>query len=158
MSESSPASTTATPTTQPAPRAVSVDGEAGVGRRKPSGLVLGGWIVSGVVALFNLFDGLAKMFKLQEAIDGTVSLGFPEKYLFAIGLTLVISTLLFMIPFTSFVGAVLLTGYLGGAVAIQVRVESANFLFALFLGMLVWVGLLLRDSRLRAVLRETLIG
>lgn len=115
-------------------------------------------MVSGLVMLFNVFDGLAKMFNIKEAIDGTDSLGFPVKYLFAIGLTLIVCSIIYMVPFTSHVGAVLLTGYLGGATAIQVRVESANFFFALFMGVLVWVGLLMRDARLRAFVRESLIG
>ncbi|MGB3328508.1 MAG: DoxX family protein [Thermomicrobiales bacterium] len=126
--------------------------------RRLSRTGLAGWIVSGVVALFNLIDGVTKMAHTDGSVAGTVSLGFPEHFLFGIGLTLVICTLLFLIPFTSLIGAVLLTGYLGGAVAIQVRVESMNALFALALGILVWVGMLLRDARLRALLRESLIG
>ena len=128
------------------------------GRQRPERIAWVGWIVSGVVALFTAIDGITKMAHADAAVDGTVSLGFPERYLFAIGLTLVICTLVYVVPFTSLVGAVLLTGYLGGATAIQVRVESANFLFALFLGVLVWIGLLLRDARLRAFVRESLIG
>jgi hypothetical protein len=151
---SSPAGPSST-SASPAPAA---QNGAASGRQRPERIGLAGWIVSGVVALFTVIDGITKMAHADAAVEGTVSLGFPERYLFAIGLTLVICTLIYMVPFTSPIGAVLLTGYLGGATAIQVRVESANFLFALFLGVLVWVGLLLRDARLRALLRESLIG
>jgi hypothetical protein len=127
-------------------------------RTRPQGIVLAGWVVSGLVALFNLLDGLGKMFGIRAAVDGTVSLGFPEKYLFGIGLTLIICTVLYLVPFTSHLGAVLLTGYLGGATAIQLRVDSMNLWFALALGVASWIGLLLRDARLRAFVRETLLG
>jgi hypothetical protein len=158
VSESSPASISnthqSTTPVSPSPD----DREVKTGWHRPNGVVLGGWIVSTLVLLFNLFDGLAKMFNAKEAIDGSDSLGFPVKYLFAIGLTLIVCSIVYMVPFTSLVGAVLLTGYLGGATAIQVRVESSNFLFALFIGLLAWVGLLMRDARLRAFVRESLIG
>lgn len=161
MSESSPASTSATQPASSVPVSSTNDDAqttTATTSRRPNGLVLGGWMLSGLVTLFNLFDGLAKMFNAKEAIDGSDSLGFPVNYLFAIGLTLIICSVIYMVPFTSHLGAVLLTGYVGGATAIQVRVESANFLFALFLGVLVWVGLLMRDARLRAFVRESLIG
>ncbi|MGC4190250.1 MAG: DoxX family protein [Thermomicrobiales bacterium] len=144
-----------TPSTSSSP---STPASAPVVRSASFRIALAGWIVSGVVVLFTFIDGITKMAHAGVAVDGTVSLGFPEKYLFGIGLTLVICSLIYLIPFTSLVGAVLLTGYLGGATAIQVRVESANFLFALALGILAWIGLLLRDPRLRAFLRESLIG
>ncbi|MGC4105083.1 MAG: DoxX family protein [Thermomicrobiales bacterium] len=121
-------------------------------------MAIAGWIVSGLVVVFTFIDGVTKMAHADASVEGTVSLGFPEHYLFGIGLTLVICSLLYMVPFTSLIGAVLMTGYLGGATAIQIRVESTNFLFALFLGVLVWVGLLLRDAKLRALVRESLIG
>ena len=121
-------------------------------------MAIAGWIVSTLVVLFTFIDGITKMAAADMAVDGSASLGFPAHYLFGIGLTLVICSLIYMVPFTSLIGAVLMTGYLGGATAIQIRVESTNFLFALFLGVMVWVGLLLRDRKLRALLRESLLG
>lgn len=147
--------TASTPGTPSSPSAAVLPATA---RRGPSRIALGGWIVSALVVLFTVIDGVTKMAHADVAVDGTVSLGFPERYLFGIGLTLVICSLLYMVPFTSLIGAVLLTGYLGGAIAIQVRVESMNFLFALFLGVLVWAGLLLRDARLRDFVRESVLG
>ena len=108
-----------------------------------------GRILSGLIILFLLFDGVMKVMGAEEAMEGTVELGYPETVVFEIGLALLISTILYALPRTAFLGAILLTGYLGGATATQVRVESAWFVFPVVLGILVWVALYLRDARLR---------
>jgi DoxX-like protein len=114
-----------------------------------------GRILSGLVVAFMLFDAAMKLMKLQFVIEGTVKLGYPESVVFPLGLVLLVSTLLYAIPQTAIVGAILLTGYLGGAVATHVRVGDPLFshaLFPVYLGVVLWGGLFLRDNRLRALI------
>lgn len=116
------------------------------------GLVLAGRIVSGFAALFLLFDGVARAVHFAPYVQGTVQFGYPAHLATPIGLVLVACTLLYALPRTALLGAILLTGYLGGATATHVRVEDPNFLFAAAFGVLVWAGLYLREPRLRALL------
>lgn len=118
-------------------------------RTKPKKII--GWVLSLVVILFLLFDGIAKIAGMDEAVKATVELGYPEGTIPIIGSLLLIFTILYAIPGTSFFGAVLLTAYLGGAVATNVRVEAPLFthiLFPAYIGILVWTGLVLRQERL----------
>ncbi len=110
--------------------------------------------ISGFAALFLLFDGVTKLFKPAFVVEATVRLGFPESAIVGIGILLTASTLVYLVPRTAIVGAVLLTGYLGGAVATQVRAGSSLFetMFPVMIGALVWVGLWLRDNRLKELL------
>jgi hypothetical protein len=110
-----------------------------------------GRVTSTLVAAFLLFDGCFKVMMLEPAVEGSVRLGYPEGTVFGIGLALLVGTALYAVPRTAFLGAILLTGYLGGAVATQVRVEDPWFLFPAFVGVLVWGGLFLRDGRIRAL-------
>ena len=110
-----------------------------------------GRVASALVVAFLLFDGGIKAAMLEPAVEGSVQLGYPEATVFGIGLALIVSTALYAVPRTAFIGAILLTGYLGGAVATQVRVEDPWFLFPAFFGVLVWGGLFLRDKRIRAL-------
>ncbi len=110
-----------------------------------------GRVVSALVAAFLLFDAGIKVMMLEPAVEGSVQLGYPEGTVLGIGLALLVSTALYAVPRTAFLGAILLTGYLGGAVATQVRVEDPWFLFPAFFGVLVWGGLFLRDGRVRAL-------
>src|SRR5918998_781985 len=110
-----------------------------------------GRIVSALVVAFLLFDAGIKVMMLEPAVEGSVQLGYPEATVFGIGLALLVSTALYAVPRTAFLGAILLTGYLGGAVATQERLEDPWFLFPAFFGVLVWGGLFLRDERIRAL-------
>ena len=110
-----------------------------------------GRVTSALVVAFLLFDAGIKAMMLEPAVEGSVRLGYPEGTVFGIGLALLASTALYAVPRTAFLGAILLTGYLGGAVATQVRVEDPWFLFPAFIGVLVWGGLFLRDGRVRAL-------
>lgn len=110
-----------------------------------------GRIISTLVVLFLLFDGIIKLIKPDYVVGATVKLGYPESVIFGIGLVLLISTNLYIFPRTSILGAILLTGYLGGATATHVRVGDP-FYFPVIFGVLVWVGLYLRDSRLRTLI------
>jgi DoxX-like family len=110
-----------------------------------------GRVFSGLVILFLLADSILKFFKPQAVVKGTLDLGYAESTIFGIGLTLFICTILYAVPRTSVLGAILLTGYLGGAVATNVRVGNPLFthiLFPVYLGILLWAGLYLRDERL----------
>ena len=114
-----------------------------------------GRILSGLCTLFLVVDALAKVARLQPVIDGTIELGYPDTVIVPLGLVLLASTVLYAVPATSVLGAILVTGYLGGAVATHVRVGNplmTHTLFPVWLGILLWGGLWLRDARLRALL------
>jgi hypothetical protein len=116
--------------------------------------LLAGRLLSGLVVLFLLMDSGMKLVKASASVKGTIELGYPESVVVGIGILLLACTVLYVIPRTSILGAVLLTGYLGGAVASQVRVGNPLFthiLFPVYFGTLLWVGLYLRDNRLRAL-------
>ena len=113
-----------------------------------------GRILSGLPALFLLMDGVMKLIKPAPVVEGTVKLGYPESVILPLGIVLLVCTVLYVIPRTSVFAAILLTGYLGGAVATHVRVGDQLFshvLFPVYLGVLIWLGLYLRDTRLRAL-------
>ena len=119
-----------------------------------------GRIVGGLPVLFLLVDGVMKLFKPAVVVDATVKLGYSESTIIPIGLVLIACTVLYLIPATSVVGAILLTGYLGGAVATHVRAGEGLFsiIFPIIFGILLWLGLYLRDFRLRELVpvRSTL--
>ena len=111
-----------------------------------------GGALSGLAVAFLIFDSIGKLRQVQPVIDGTISLGYPRDVVFGLGVTLAICVLVYLIPRTSLLGAVLLTGYLGGAVATHVRVGNPLFthvLFPTYIAALLWGGLMLRDPRLR---------
>jgi hypothetical protein len=103
--------------------------------------------------LFLLIDGAMKLVKPAPVVEATVGLGYPESVIVPIGVVLIVCTILYLIPRTSVLGAILLTGYLGGAVATHVRTGESLFsiIFPVIFGVLLWLGLYLRDSRLRAL-------
>ena len=110
-----------------------------------------GRILSTLAVLFLLFDVTLKFIKPQAVIDGTVNLGYSVTQITPIAITLLICTLLYIIPMTQVLGAILLTGYLGGAVATHVRHGDPLFshvLFPTYLGAILWLGLYLRDPAL----------
>ena len=113
-----------------------------------------GRIVSGLTVLFFLVDGVMKLLKPVAVVEATRQLGFPESDIVGIGVLLLTCTLLYIFPRTSILGAIVLTGYMGGAVASQVRVGAGwfNVAFAVVFGVLVWAGLWLRDIRVRNLL------
>lgn len=113
-----------------------------------------GRVISGVIVLLLLFDGITKLLKVRQVVDSTIRLGFPVTTIAAIGIILLVCTALYAIPKTAILGAILLTGYLGGATAAQLRAGSPVFetLFPVIFGVLAWLGLYLREQRLRALL------
>jgi hypothetical protein len=114
-----------------------------------------GRIVSGLAALFLLWDGIMKLLKPPMVVKATRDLGYPESQIVGIGVVLLACTLLYLFPRTSIFGAIFLTGYLGGAIASQLRAQASwfNVAFAFVFGCLVWAGLWLRDLRVREFLR-----
>jgi hypothetical protein len=116
------------------------------------GQLWAGRVLSALPALFLLFDATLKFIKPQAVIDGTIALGYSPSAITPLGVVLLICTLLYIIPTTQVLGAILLTGYLGGAVATHVRHGDPLFshiLFPTYLGVFLWLGLYLRDPALR---------
>jgi DoxX-like protein len=115
-----------------------------------------GWVMSGLVIAFLLMDATMKLLALPIVLETSGLLGFAGADMArGLGAILLTCTLLYVAPQTAVLGAILLTGYLGGAVATHVRVGSALFshlLFGVYLGVLLWGGLYLRDPRLRALI------
>jgi hypothetical protein len=116
-----------------------------------------GWAMSGLVIAFLLLDATMKLLALPVVLQASAGLGFPASAAMAreLGVILLLCTLLYATPRTAVLGAILVTGYLGGAVAAKVRIDAPLFshiLFGVYLGLLAWGGLYLRDPRLRALL------
>ncbi|MGL4287097.1 MAG: DoxX family protein [Phreatobacter sp.] len=114
-----------------------------------------GWTLSGLVILFLLFDTTIKLIKIEPVVTALAELGYPDSVARPIGLIVLVCAVLYAMPKTSILGAVLLTGLLGGAIASHVRIDSPLFshtFFGVYLGILAWGGLFLRDARLRALL------
>ena len=116
-----------------------------------------GRILSGLVVLFLLFDGAIKLVPISAVTETMEQLGYPASADLARGLGVLtfLCTMLYALPRTSVLGAILLTGYLGGAIATHLRAGSPIFshlLFGFYLGLMVWGGLYLRAPRLRALI------
>jgi len=113
-----------------------------------------GWIISGLVAAFLFLDAAIKFIKPPQVVEAFVRSGWPIDLSVVVGAILLICTVVYLIPKISVLGAVLLTGYLGGAVATNLRLHNPLFsytLFPVYFGVLVWVGLWLREPQLRAL-------
>jgi DoxX-like family len=111
--------------------------------------------LSGLTVLFMLFDGLSKLAMEHHVVEATTTIGYSVAVIRPLGLVLIACTILYVIPRTAIFGAILLTGYLGGAVASKVRIDDPIFssiLFGVYFGLLAWGGLYLRDERLRALI------
>jgi hypothetical protein len=114
-----------------------------------------GLALSGLVILFMLMDATLKLMQLPVVFETTAQLGWPASSVVPLGVLLLLCTALYAFPRTSVVGAVLLTAYLGGAVATHARIGSTIFshlLFGVYLGLMLWGGLYLRNERLRALI------
>jgi DoxX-like family len=110
-----------------------------------------GRIISALALLFLLFDSVIKLMKIAPVVESFNQLGYPVSLALGVGILELLCIVVYVIPRTSVLGAILLTGYLGGAVASHVRIESPLFshvLFPIYVGVLVWGGLYLRDDRL----------
>lgn len=110
-----------------------------------------GRIISALVVLFLLFDAVAKLMKITPVLEAFTRLGFSTGLAVPIGVLLLVCTIVYVIPPTSILGAILLTAYLGGATFTHLR-AGQPFYFPVVFGVLVWGGLYLREDRLRAVI------
>jgi len=116
---------------------------------------IAGYVLTGLVALFLTFDTVMKLLQLAPAVQGTTELGYPAGTVIVIGVIELVCLVLYLVPRTSVLGALVLTGYLGGAIATHVRVGSplpTHTLFPIYVALMVWGGLYLRESRLRELL------
>jgi hypothetical protein len=113
-----------------------------------------GRIISALVVLFLLFDSITKVLKVRVVLEASAQLGYPVNTIVAIGIILLVCTVFYIIPQTAVLGTILLTGYLGGAVAANLRIASPMFntFFPIVFGVLAWVGIFLRESRLGALI------
>lgn len=114
-----------------------------------------GRVLSGALIAFLVFDAAIKLVPLQVVIDTTAALGFPPDLARTLGVLTLVCTALYAWPRTAILGAILLTGYLGGAIAIHLRVGNPMFshtMFGVYLGLMAWGGLYLRDPRLQALI------
>jgi len=114
-------------------------------------------IASGMVVLFMLFDGIGKIAKPAPVIEASLALGFKESHIPEIGVLGLLCTILYAVPRTRLLGALLLTAYLGGAVAAQVRVDNplwSHTLFPVYIALLAWGAIGLRDRRWSQMFRE----
>jgi len=126
----------------------------GVPHRSTRTATIVGYICTGLVALFLTFDTVLKVLRLGPAVEGTSALGYPADSVVWIGIIELVCLVLYLVPSTSVLGAVLMTGYLGGAVATHVRISSpllSHTLFPIYVGLLLWGGLYLREKRLRSL-------
>lgn len=113
-----------------------------------------GRVLSALAVAFLVMDGGMKVARAAVAVEGTVALGFPEGAVIGIGALLLACVAIYLVPRTALLGAILVTGYLGGAVAAHVRMGNPLFshtLFPLYVAAMVWGGLALRDPRVRAL-------
>lgn len=111
-----------------------------------------GYILTGLVSFFLTFDVVMKVLRLAPAVQGTTELGYPAGTVLWIGVIELVCLVLYLVPRTSVLGALMLTGYLGGAIATHVRVGSplaSHTLFPIYVALMVWGGLYLREARLR---------
>ena len=116
---------------------------------------IAGYVLTGLVAAFLTFDTVMKLLQLAPAVQGTTELGYPARTVVVIGAIEFVCLVLYLVPRTSVLGALVLTGYLGGAIATHVRVGSplvSHTLFPIYVALMVWGGLYLRESRLRELL------
>jgi hypothetical protein len=114
-----------------------------------------GRVLSGLAVLFLLFDSISKLMNVGPVVQAFAQLGYPARLIPVIGTILLVCVIVYLIPRTAILGAILITGYLGGAIASNLRIGTplfSNALFPLYVAALVWGGLYLRDDRARALI------
>ena len=114
-----------------------------------------GYVLTYIAVLFLLFDSITKIIKADQVVKATAQLGFPVEDIPVIGTILLVCVIIYVIPKTSVFGAILLTGYLGGAVVTNLRISAplfSNVLFPVYMGIIVWGGIFLRDGLLRKII------
>ena len=114
-----------------------------------------GYVISALPVLFLLMDAVGKFVQPEQVVSGTVELGYRQSVILPLGVLLLACVVLYVVPRTAVLGAILLTGYLGGAVATHVRIGNPLFthvLFPVYIGILLWLGLYLRSRKLRELI------
>ena len=114
-----------------------------------------GWVLSILAILLLLADGFGKLIKPEPVIEATLQLGYPESTITTIGILVIICTIIYTIPRSALLGAILLTGFLGGAIATHFRINNPLFshtLFPVYVLLFIWLGLYLRSASLRKLL------
>jgi hypothetical protein len=112
------------------------------------------YVLTTLAALFLMLDTVMKLLRLAPAVEGTTALGYPVHTVVLIGAIELVCLALYLVPRTAVLGAVVMTGYLGGAVATHVRIGSpllSHTLFPIYVAAMLWAGLYLREPRLRAL-------
>src|ERR1700730_752515 len=138
--------------TQPGAHRMSTDSKTGSNSKA---MLWAGWGMSGLTVLFMLFDGMSKLAMEHHVVEATTKIGYPVDTIRPLGIVLLVCTILYAVPRTAILGAILLTGYLGGAVASKVRIDDPLFssaLFGVYFAILAWGGLYLRNDRLRPLI------
>ncbi len=115
-------------------------------------LIWAGRVISAIPVLLMLFSAGMKFAKRAPVVEGMVRFGYPESQLFLLGVLESLSCVVYLIPQTAVLGAILMTGYLGGATASNVRIGDPSYIMTVFLGVCVWGGLFFRDERVRALI------
>ena len=116
------------------------------------GILWTGRVLSTLFFLFMLMDGVMKLFKPQFVVDATTKIGYPQSSIIPIGIAATVGAILYAIPRTAVLGAIILTGFLGGAVATNVQQRTGEWWLPALFGVVGWLGLVLRDERIREVL------
>jgi hypothetical protein len=116
------------------------------------GMTIAGWILTGLLGLFFCVLPIMTLINPKDAQEGFEKMGYPGDVLKLLCIVEIVCGLLYVLPWTTIFGAVLLTGYLGGAVATHVRVGDGNWFIAVIFGVLVWLGIYLKDPRVRALM------
>ena len=114
-----------------------------------------GWVLSILAILLLLADGLGKLIKPEPVVKATLELGYPENTITTIGILVIICAIIYAIPRSALIGAILLTGFLGGAIATHFRINNPLFshtLFPVYILLFIWLGLYLRSASLRKLL------
>jgi len=115
-------------------------------------MIWAGRVVSAIPVLLMLFSAAMKFARPAPVVQGMVRFGYPESQLFLLGLLESLSCVVYLIPRTAVLGAILMTGYLGGATASNLRIGDASYILTVTLGVFVWGGLYFRDGRVRALI------
>jgi len=118
---------------------------------QPKAVTWTGRVITGLVVAFMIFSAVGKFLAPPEVVEQVEKLGYTKELIFQIGIVEVVCVIIYAVPQTAVLGAILLTGYLGGAINTHVRVNEP-FIFPIILGVLVWLGIFLREPRLRALM------
>ena len=117
-----------------------------------------GWVLSILAILLLLADGFGKLIKPEPVVKATLELGYPENTITTIGILVIICAIIYAIPRSALIGAILLTGFLGGAIATHFRINNPLFshtLFPVYILLFIWLGLYLRSASLRKLLQNS---